>query len=207
MREPSLPRPAAMNLPFRHGGAAGSVRVWYGTNRRPSDGGFAALRGWSREERAGVGFPVIKCEITTGVVGYWNFLGWIQYVTQDPLDGARIVPVVDRVPSMVDRDVPFAITGYCPTFFDAPAHNRLPVIDWQARLFLCTQPIMSRKEPIVPLVGLRWGYRIEESGEPPMVHPLAVATEADWRTARQELTRRHPQWRFAARLGASIRRR
>ena len=197
MLEPSLPRKPALVLPFRRAGRSGSVRVWYGRNRKPADGGFAALAGWARERRAGVGFPVIKCEVRTDMAGYWNFLGWLQYVTQDTMDGRKIVQLVDRVPAAADRDLPFAIAGYAPVFFDAPAYNSRPVVNWKARLFLCTVPIMSRAEPILPLVGLTWGYSIQRRGDPPRIHPIGIARPAEWTEAHTVLARNHADWKFA----------
>jgi len=197
MREASLPSKPSTVLAFGRAGRTGVVRVRYGRTRAPRDSGFGALKGWERSTRAGVGFPTIKCEVESRRPGYWNALGWIQWVTQEFPGQKNDVRLVDRFPAFLDLDLPFAAAGYAPTFFDAPAFNSLPAVDWHATLFLCTVPAMSRKEAILPLVGMTWGYHIDRPGERPRSYPLAVATLADWRATRRELVLRHPTWKFA----------
>jgi len=160
MRERSFAAEPTSTIRFDRLDRRGVVRVFYGVTSRPSDSGFRALRGWSRERRAGVGFPTIKCEVESRRPGYWNSLGWIQWVTQEFRGDRATVRLVDRFPSLLDRDLPFAVMGYAPAFFDAPAFNSLPAVDFRATLFLTTVPILTRSEPIVPLVGednIIWG--------------------------------------------------
>lgn len=197
MRERSFAAEPTSTIRFDRLDRRGVVRVFYGVTSRPSDSGFRALRGWSRERRAGVGFPTIKCEVESRRPGYWNSLGWIQWVTQEFRGDRATVRLVDRFPSLLDRDLPFAVMGYAPAFFDAPAFNSLPAVDFRATLFLTTVPILTRSEPIVPLVGVRWGYRIDVHGGTPDPHPLEPATPRDWREVRAELRKRHRRWTFA----------
>lgn len=172
----------------------------YGLTRRPTDSGFPALEGWSRATRAGVGFPTIKCEVQGEKPGYWNLFGWIQWVTQDFPGKRSRVALVDRLPAVLDRDVPFASMGYAPTFFDAPAYNSLPAVNWRADLFLCTLPAMSRREPVIPLAGFKWGYRIDTQGGAPVSYPLEPANQSEWHETRLEVAKRHPRWNFANRF-------
>jgi hypothetical protein len=182
---------------FRRNGHAGIVRALYGLTRTARGSGFPALAGWERVRRAGVGFPTLRCEVRTRSPGYWGVLGWIQWVTQDHDDARGRVELVDRLPALLDRDVPYLSYGYAPTFFDAPAYNSLPAVDWRASAWLCTLPLLSRREPVVPLVGLRWGYRIAREGDPPVPHPLEAARPRDWSFVRRALARRHRAWTFA----------
>jgi len=182
---------------FDRSGRRGAAKVVYGTTPRPEASGFAALPGWETEARAGVGFPTVKASVASDRPGYLATFGWLQWVTQQ-YPGGRSVRLVDRPPSLLDRDLPFASLGYEPTFFDAPAYNRLPAVDWEATLFLTTLPLLSREEPVAPLAGVRWGYRIPRAGAAPIPKPLTRATAGDWRRVRLEVGERHRRWRFAA---------
>ncbi len=196
MHEASFPRTPEFSVRFQFAKRSGTVRAYYGITQRSEDSGFGALRGFP-STRAGEGFPTIKCEVTCEDPGYWSVLGWVQWVTQD-FGGRRAqVELVDRFPSMLDRDIPFVSIGYSPTFFDAPAYNSHPKVEWHASLFLCTAPIMSRREPISPLVGFLWGYRIPRSGARVARFPCRIARARDWSAARRNLEARHPEWKFA----------
>jgi hypothetical protein len=196
LQELSFPRRPLQISPFASRGRSGRVRVFYGRTRHGQDSGFTALKGF-KADSAGRGFPAIKCEVLSEEPGYWSVLGWIQWVTQEFGEGRSRVELVDRFPALLDRDLPFASLGYAPTFFDAPAFNSLPKVDWHAFLFLCTVPMLSRREPIVPLAGFRWGYRIERAGGGVVPYPCQPATAGDWTVLRRKLVERHPMWRFA----------
>lgn len=203
--EPSFPSRPTLELSFDRAGRTGRVRVRYGTTRRASDSGFAAIRGFSAPD-SGAGFPTIKAEVETDQHGYLNDLGWIQWVHQKFPGRRRSTQIVDRFQSMLDLDCPFATLGYAPTFFDAPAWPLRPAVRWSAILFLTTVPIMSRREPILPLAGFDWGYDIAERGALPVPRSVVPARPANWRTIREEVGRAHPRWRFAARYVAPARR-
>ncbi|MFZ1022638.1 MAG: hypothetical protein WAN87_00690 [Thermoplasmata archaeon] len=196
MQEPSFSSRPLRISPFRSAGRSGTVRVYYGLTRHGKDSGFTALKGFGAD-RAGRGFPTIKCEVRCDEPGYWSVLGWIQWVTQDFGKNRTRVELVDRLPSMLDRDLPFVSVGYSPTFFDAPAFNSLPKVDWHASLFLCTLPMLSRSEAIEPLAGFLWGYRIERARGDVVPYRLQSATAGDWIVVRRRLAERHPQWKFA----------
>ncbi len=200
MKEASFASRPTRITRFDRAGRSGKVRAFYGTTARPGDSGFLWLKGWGRARTAGVGFPTIKCTVECDQPGYASNLGWIQWVTQDYHGVRKSVRLVDRAPSMLDLDLPFVSVGYAPSFFDAPAYNSLPRIDWTAWLFLGTLPMMERREPIAPLCGFVWGYRIERRGGAVFPLPLRSATARDWRTIRKELVLRHPSWRFSARF-------
>jgi hypothetical protein len=197
MHETSFPKAPTLTLRFERAGRAGTVRAFYGITHSPAESGFPALKGWGRAIRAGVGFPTIKCEVECDRPGYWNLLGWIQLVGQEFPGRRKRVILVDRFPAFLRHDIPFVAMGYAPSVFDAPAFNSLPSVDWRAALFLCTLPMMSRREEIVPLAGVRWGYGIDREGETPTPYPVRPATDVDWREVRAQLVRRHSKWRFA----------
>jgi len=203
MHESSLPNRPTLTRRFHGAGRSGTVRAYYGVTMRPSESGFRFLAGWAGIPTAGVGFPTIKCEVESDRPGYGSALGWVQWVTQEFGDGRASVTLVDRPPSLLDRDLPFLSFGYAPTVFDAPAFNSLPEVDWCARLFLCTAPMLSREETIRPLFGVVWGYRIAAEGRRPTPYPLVGATRADWSEARRALTAGHPEWKFAAAFPAA----
>lgn len=204
MHESSFSRRPTRVDRFAGAGHSGTVRSYYGTTHRGRDSGFDALPGF-RQAEAGAGFPTVKLEVALDQAGYWNDLGWVQWVRQEFPEGRGNVGIVDRAPSMKNVDVPFAAFGYCPTFFDAPAWTSRPAVRWRAWAFLCTLPIMSRREPIVPLVGFEWGYDIAERGAEPDAHPLARASRQMWSSVRDELVARHRSWRFARDLSPSPR--
>jgi hypothetical protein len=197
MHEQTFPTRPTITIRFASARRSGTIRVYYGITRHGADSGFPALKGFGAD-RAGAGFPTIKCEVDPEQSGYWGVLGWIQWVTQD-FGGRRArVELVDRFPSMMDRDLPFLSLGYAPTFFDAPAFNSRPKVDWHASLFLCTLPIMSRKEAIVPLAGFLWGYRIDRTAGEVTSYPCTLANGQDWSAVRRELRKRHPEWTFSS---------
>jgi hypothetical protein len=197
MQEASFARRRTLVTRFTGERRSGRIRTFYGTTRRSADSGFPALQGFP-SAGAVIGFPVIKCEVECDQPGYWSCLGWIQWVTQEFGGRRPRVALVDRFPSILDRDVPFLGSGYAPTFFDAPAFNSLPKVDWRASLFLCTLPLMGRREPVVPLAGFLWGYRIATAGGAVEPYPCRAATARDWAKVRPELKARHPAWRFGA---------
>ena len=199
MHEKGFPPRPTWEVPFHEAGRSGVVRAYYGVTRRGPESGFPSLKGFSAQT-AGAGFPTLKCEVDCARPGYWNILGWIQWVTQQFGDGRPSVALVDRLPSMLDRDVPFLSAGYAPTFFDAPAYTSRPEVDWRASLFLCTMPMMSRTELVTPLVGFQWGYRIARANGPVDPRPCTLSTAEDWSEVRENLRSRHPEWRFRARF-------
>ena len=199
MREASFSTTPTAQVRFHRAGRAGRVRAYYGITRRPAQSGFSALVGWKEEKQAGVGFPTIKCLVESARPGYWSNLGWIQWVTQEHPGRRPAVRLVDTAPAFFRTGLPFASLGYCPSFFDAPAYNSLPAVDWRASLFLCTMPMLRKSEPIVPLAGFRWGYRITPPGTKPRPYPLEMTRAVDWTSLRRELLRACPDWTFAAR--------
>jgi hypothetical protein len=205
MREASFPPTPAFVVRFDRSGRAGTVRIYYGVTSRPGDSGFPALAGWANRREAGVGFPTVHGEVESDRPGYWSQLGWIQWVTQDFSGNRQSVQLVDRLPAFLDRDIPFAVMGYAPSFFDATAYQTLPQVDFRASLFLCTLPMMSRREKILPLAGFNWGYRISKEGKRPQPYPLSLATPRAWLRVRAALSARHRPWKFGARYVPALR--
>jgi hypothetical protein len=197
LKELSFPEHPRRVVRLDRAGRSGDVRVYYGVTRHPSEAGFPALPGWAKARRAGVGFPMVKCEVESSKPGYWSNLGWIQWVTQDFPDGRAGPRLVDRLPAFLELDTPFTTMGYSPSFFDAPAQNSLPRIDFRATLFLCTLPMLHRTEPIVPLAGFVWGHHIDADGGTPTPYSLESARGPDWTRVRAAVASRHRTWNFA----------
>jgi hypothetical protein len=189
-----------MVVRYSRGGRSGIVRVYYGTGSRASDSGFPAVKGWQKMGATGAGFPAIKGTVETHRPGYWGYLGWIQWLTQEYAGESSPDGKVDRLPSFQSLNSPFLSMGYAPSVFDSPAFSAQPPENFRARLFLCTLPIMSRREPISPLVGFTWGFRRRNQGEGHVRLPLEKATARDWKQVRAELVQRLPTWKYATAL-------
>jgi hypothetical protein len=172
------------------------VSVWYGTNVSPDDSGFGAIPGVGLDPRVR-GFPVIRAQVESSRSGYENMFGWIQGIAHLRPDGSLEDWGPDSLPSLRGKDVPFAFLGYNPAFYDAPFWPDRPQLHWRADLFLGPLTYRpSNEEPLAPLLGLRWGFRIPSEGADPIVLPLEEAGVAAWEEARAGLRSSFPSWRF-----------
>src|SRR5271170_1994855 len=200
MQEAMFGSKPSLVVRFSRGGNSGVVRAYYGITSRAADGGFSAVKGWRQMSVTGTGFPAIKCSVESDRPGYWGYLGWVQVLTQEFSGKSAPIGKVDQLPSFLRVNSPFLSVGYAPSVFDAPAFDARPPDEFRARLFLCTLPIMSRREAIAPLAGLRWGFHRRIDGEGHVPHALEEATADDWRKVRDELVERNPGWSYAPRF-------
>ncbi len=197
MREPCFAERADRVLSFPLEGRTATVRAWYGTNTGPQDTGFGAVRRVGNDPRVR-GFPVLRAEVEADGRGYENLFGWLQYVLHLAPDGALEDWSPDPLPMFRDRGIPFGSVGYLPTFFDAPFWPERPRLHWVAELFLCPIRVgRPAEEPIDPVLGLRWGFRIREHGGEPERLPLERLGTAAWADARPRLEFWFPGWRFS----------
>jgi hypothetical protein len=173
------------------------VSVWYAPNSGPEASGFGAIPYIGLDPRVR-GFPVIKVEVDSTGQGYVNWYGWIQVIAHLREDGSYEDWSPDPIPALRDRGVPFCALGYHPTIYDAPFFPGRPRIHWRADLFLTPLTIFRpAEEDIVPIVGLRWGFRIHQPGGEPELLPLQVVGSAEWDEALPHLKYWYPSWRFA----------
>jgi hypothetical protein len=173
------------------------------------DSGYGAV--WGAAAAGVVGnadvvgrFPAIHATVEPTARGYQNWLGWIQFVNEREPNGRPISSEHDPIWFLRGKDIPYCAVGYAPAFFDAPTRPARRGVLWEADLFLCTVPSLAPKDdrvlsPVEPLVGLRWGFRIDADGGEPS--PLAPRWTGDWAWASwvPVLRKAFPSWPFADR--------
>jgi hypothetical protein len=178
-------------------GRAGHVRVWYSASRGPEESGFRAISDIGADPRSR-GFPIFRAEVSSEGHGYENFLGWVQAVAHLAQDGSLDDWSPDTIPALRKEAVPYAAFGYLPTFFDTPFWPERPRLHWRADAFLCSFVIRSPStEPIEPILGFRWGFRIAEDGREPELLPLDPIGRREWSDILPRLRSTFPDWRFA----------
>lgn len=196
MHEPCFPKDPTLVRELKCEDRTIRVSVWYGVNTGPEDTGFGIISRIGLDPRVR-GFPVLKAQVESTGYGYANQFGWIQVVARPRKDGSIEDGGPDSMPMMRDRGVPFIEVGYLPTFWDAPFWPDRPRIHWRADLFLC--PIVVRRpseEDIVPLAGLRWGFKIATEGGEPEPLPLETIDRKTWNEWLPHLKFWFPSWRF-----------
>jgi len=186
------------------------VAVTYRAIQDPIAAGFDVIPKLPFDVSQCRGYPNIHAVIENyGGSGYRGLCGWIQVVTGKRYRGGNenTAPAdtetdVDKLPSIAGIDMPFAVFGYLPEWFDAPCRNLngYERLHWTADTFLATVPIRSRKESIQRLAGFRWGY-IEydpAAHRPVSLLPLEVTGADAWNGLLPFLRKASPGWRFAA---------
>jgi hypothetical protein len=124
------------------------------------------------------GFPVMKAEIEYPIPdhpssGYGSLFGWIQFVktTKKNISSKTeidIYPAFER-----GSNSPFAVWGYKPTLFDAPARlfdddGKAEELVWRAQSFLCflDDAGMTKRIRVCRGAGIEWGFDVKvEVGE------------------------------------------
>jgi len=197
-------------IPFTLAGRAGRLAVTYGATESPVAAGFDVIPHLSFDIAQCRGYPHVRAVIDRyGGSGYRGLCGWIQVVTgkryragsgdPTPADTSRDV---DKLPSIGDMNMPFAVFGYRPEWFDAPCRNLngYERLHWIADTFLVTIPIRSRSESLHWLAGFRWGYveYAPVTRRPVSLLPLQVTAAAAWNELLPFLRKDSPGWRFAA---------
>ena len=186
------------------------MAVTYGVTEDPVAAGFDVVPNLPFDIALCRGYPNIRGVIESyGGSGYRGLCGWIQVVTgkryragsEDEASADTSIDV-DKLPSIGGLDVPFAVFGYLPEWFDAPCRNLngYARLRWTADTFLTTIPLRSRKEGIQRLAGFRWGYVEYDPATHRSVSPLPVEiTGGDaWNVLLPFLRKASPGWRFAA---------
>jgi hypothetical protein len=196
-------------IPFTLYGRTGKVTVTYGVTEDMVASGYDVVLKPGFDPAMCRGYPTVKSAIDAySGAGYSTLWGWIQVVTAAYYGpgGEGATPVettssVDKLPSMMDIDVPFASFGNSPQAFDAPCRNLNghTVLRWTADTFLTTVPIRTRDEEIHRVIGFRWGYREydPESHRPVAPMPLEVTGRAAWNACLPVMRTNCPSWRFA----------
>ena len=174
----------------------GRVEISYEINDDPKRWGFHLFgQDWADGEVAR-GFPVLRARVRYPAEGYAALLGWIQVVALTEKDGDApeatwVVP--DVPPQFRDANIPYALWGVEPTFFDAPAHDAKNV-EFFARAFLTYTPDCLLTPVVEPLCGFTWGYDVEQGAVRP--RELRASAPDDWFAARKLLRIRLPTWTF-----------
>jgi hypothetical protein len=218
--EPDASRPRVPNrlpsrsrvtsIPFTLDGRSGRVAVTYGVTEDPVAVGFDVIPNLHFDVSLCRGYPNVHAVIEKyGGAGYRGLCGWIQVVTgkryragSENSASADTSIDVDKLPSIANMNLPFAVWGYLPEWFDAPCRNLngYERLRWTADTFLTTVPIRSRTEGIRRLAGFRWGYVEYDPSAHRPVSPLPLeATGADaWNGLLPFLRQSSPGWGFAA---------
>jgi hypothetical protein len=182
---------ASLTLPFDLRGAPGRVRVEIFVNDDPVRIGHRLVAiGFDAERFRG--FPVAYAFVDYDGVGLHGWMGWMQTISRSAVDGSSEFDV-DCFP-LGAPDSPLYAYGYLPTFFDAPANPDQPDGVWQADTWLVAIPDVIRTRRLGPIVGFRWGYRLEHGR--PQVGPLAPLNHAAWLTLVPQVRSMYPNWEF-----------
>ncbi len=183
----------ALTIPFHLRGYDGQVSVFYRASHDPHQTGYDALD-LPFDLALTEGYPACHAIVSYSGQGYRAYMGWIQLITnRDPATGAESVSN-DVMPIHEDVDSPFAVFGYAPTFFDAPANPDHETEDWIADAFLVACPGVARTRRVAALLGFRWGYTLRARKATP--RPLAIADAATWDHHLSVLRERYPNWEF-----------
>jgi hypothetical protein len=185
---------ADLTLPFVARGETGHVHISYALNGDPDRWGFDIL-GLEGDVSRAAAFPVFEARISYSRDGYAAFFGWIQVVHYwSDSDDQPVWSLLDNPPHLRGFGVPFFSYGVLPRFFDAPLDTPEGISRWQALTFL-TQTrdgLMSRSS--APLLGVGWGYLIDDGV--PTILPVVRASQQEWRDVREFLQRECPMWAF-----------
>ena len=186
------------------------MAVRYGVTEDPVNVGFDVIPGIPFDVGLCRGYPNIH-----GVIdrydgsGYRGLCAWIQVITgkryrtvDDRTAPADTAMDIDKLPSLAGIDMPFAVFGRLPEWFDAPCRNLNGAkrLHWTADTFLTTLPVRSRNESIRHLAGFRWGYLEYDPAahRPVSPLPLEVTGAEAWNGLLAFLRKASPGWRFAA---------
>jgi hypothetical protein len=175
---------------FELHGRPGEVSVAYGINTDPEGWGYGVL-GLPYESHVANGFPVVEASVRYEGLGYLAFMGWIQIVRYTYGDDPLVV-IVDRPPSLLDADMPFAAAGPCPSLFDAPSTTRTNA-HWLADDFLVASPDAVMTKTLRPIYSFRWGYDSDANGTV-TARPCESQPLGAWAELRPLIAERHPAW-------------
>jgi hypothetical protein len=197
----SIPATQRLIIPFTSRDKAGQITVSIQPNDDPDHGAGLDLifptvpqKDFSKQFH---GFPVTKATVEYPVSStstspssfpgsYACYFGWIQVIKASPGGKARDVNhngkwQMDIFPYATDLGSPFAIWGFNPTFFDAPARLlpqssetgevrnadevEIEELVWRAQSFLCVleDAGMTKRVQVIEGSGFGWGCDIEKN--------------------------------------------
>ena len=183
-----------LSLPFLARGKPGRIEVRYSLNGDPTRWGFDLL-GLEGDVSRAAAFPVFEARVRYPEEGYLALFGWIQVVQYWSAGGGEPEwSLLDNPPQLRGLGVPFYAWGSKPRMFDAPLDTPEGIVRWQALTFLTQTPDGLMSRVVEPLVGVTWGYVIED-GTPTSL-PLVSAEQSDWLASRSRLDADCPTWSF-----------
>lgn len=181
MSGPQSPR--SLHLPFRWADAEGVVRVEIRENRDPLALGCPELAR---------GFPYCWATVEPPMIGYTNFLGWVQLTNLHWREGEF---EIDPFLPIGLASYPFAFHGWAPTLFDAPHTDE----DWDflAHSFLCGLggELHDLRYEARAILGFSWGF--SKRGAEVEFFDLEPLAAVDWDAHYAYLVRTFPEWTFA----------
>jgi hypothetical protein len=191
---------ANLTLRFRARGEPGAVDVEYSLNGDPGRWGFDIL-GLEGDVSRAAAFPIFEASVRSSREGYAALFGWVQVVHYWSAHGDEPEwSLLDNPPQLRGLGVPFFTWGLEPRMFDAPLDTPAGIVRWQALTFLSQTPDGLMARTVEPLVGLTWGYLID-NGQPKVL-PVARATQDEWQRVKSVLEAGCPAWTFGDNLQA-----
>ena len=139
------------------------------------------------------GFPVITATMSYDGTGPRAWMGWVQVIDRHDDEGT-VVSSVDLA-GLMGGDAPLYTFGYLPTLSDFPANPDHPDGDWVAHAFLVAVPDVVRSRVLAPVLGFRWGYRLESHRPVDLFAPTPLSSE-EWESHRVLLESEYPTWTF-----------
>lgn len=189
---------ADLSLPFLGRGKPGQIEICYSLNRDPSRWGFDVL-GLVGDVSRAAAFPVFEASVLYSGEGYLALFGWIQVVCYWSASGDEPEwSLLDNPPQLRGLGVPFYAWGSGPRMFDAPLDTPEGIVRWQASTFLTQTPDGLMSRVVEPLIGVTWGYLIEDAR--PRVLPVVEAEPGDWIAIKSRLETDCPAWTFSSDL-------
>jgi hypothetical protein len=189
---------ADLSFPFLARGKPGRIEIRYSLNGDPSRWGFQIL-GLEGDVSRATAFPVFEADVLYPEEGYLALFGWIQVVRYWSVSGDEPEwSLLDNPPQLRGLGVPFYAWGSRPRMFDAPLDTPEGIVRWQASTFLTQTPDGLMSRVVEPLVGVTWGYLIED-GVPTLL-PVVEAEQGDWLATKTQLEADCPAWRFSSEL-------
>ncbi len=181
-----------LRLAFALRGRRGAVTAEVLPNTDPEELGHSLVAD-EYDEDAFRGFPAVTAWVSYDGRGPRAWMGWLQVIEARDDDGG-VATRVDAVP-VLGESSPLYTFGYCPTFSDFPANPHHPDGDWVADTFLVAVPDVVRSQVLFPVVGLRWGYRLQGGRPVELFAPSPLPVEG-WRRHRSLLETDYPSWTF-----------
>jgi hypothetical protein len=102
---------------------------------------------------------------------------------------------MDLYPLFQDLNNPYMFWGAEPALVDAPSREPdMEHYDWTARSFLRYAPDAAMTKHVVPILGFKWGFRIETYK--PYVKKLYQLDLTSWNEHLELFRSKHACWTF-----------